>query len=269
MSSYTTELRYICESLAGKTESDGYTKIDDILEASHDKIFDFDYPIYDENHKAELEKKILLHYYTREIGAETYGLWHLQLRSRMWDIMPYYYEMYRTAALEFNPIHDVDYVKTHHGTDATVGTSTTVQSTEGSSNRDITSEGEKHDTNTNNSTDTEWSLYSDTPQGSIQNVDVQNNAYLTNATKNTDTYTASGAADSTNENTTNDDLTYDETKNNSLNSREDGTNEWTETMAGKVGTYSYSKLIKEYREQVLNIDLMIINDLKDLFMMLW
>ena len=38
---------------------------------------------------------------------------------------------------------------------------------------------------------------------------------------------------------------------------------------GKVGTYSIAKLIKDYRDAIMNIDLMIINDLEELFMMVW
>ena len=59
MSNYTTEVRYICETLAGETESKGYTSIDEIIAKSRPLIFDFDYPIYDEKYRAILEEKIL------------------------------------------------------------------------------------------------------------------------------------------------------------------------------------------------------------------
>ena len=72
MSDYTTQVRYICESKAGYT---GSTEIPDpevVVSEARASIFDFDYDLYDENHKEELETKILLHYYTREIGLERF-----------------------------------------------------------------------------------------------------------------------------------------------------------------------------------------------------
>ena len=63
LSKYTTEVRYICETAANLTESKGYSYIDEILTAAAPKIFDFEFPIYDENYRSILEKKILKHYY--------------------------------------------------------------------------------------------------------------------------------------------------------------------------------------------------------------
>ena len=67
MSKYTTEVRYICETYAGLSESSGYSNVDDILTKAAPKVFDFDFPIFDEDYRLGLEKKILLNYYTREI----------------------------------------------------------------------------------------------------------------------------------------------------------------------------------------------------------
>ena len=39
MSKYTTELRFICESLAGLTESQGYDQVNWIIEQAAPKIF--------------------------------------------------------------------------------------------------------------------------------------------------------------------------------------------------------------------------------------
>ena len=97
MSQYTTEVRWICEMRSGiKPEEVHFHTVDEIIELSRDKIFDFAYPIYDESHRPELEKKILKHYYTREICEETVGLWKLRLNSRMNEIMPYYNKLYNS-----------------------------------------------------------------------------------------------------------------------------------------------------------------------------
>ena len=108
MSKYTTELRFICETSAGLTDSEGYTSTKEIIEKSRKKIFDFDYPIFDENYRSVLETKIIKYYYTREIGAETVGLWKFWLDERMNRIMPYYNQFYKSELLEFNPLYDTD-----------------------------------------------------------------------------------------------------------------------------------------------------------------
>ena len=115
MSKYTTEVRFLCESLTGHTESVGFNSVDEILNQAAPLIFDFNFPIYDEAYRLVLEKKILRHYYTREISEETYGLWKLRLEDRMNIIMPYYNKLYESALLAFNPFYDVDLTTQHEG----------------------------------------------------------------------------------------------------------------------------------------------------------
>lgn len=114
MSHYTTEVRYICENYAGLDKSAGYDSVDQILSASAPKVFSFNYPIFDENYRTILEKKILKHYYTREICAETVGLWKLWLDARMNEIMPYYNQLYESELIEFNPMYNADYTTERH-----------------------------------------------------------------------------------------------------------------------------------------------------------
>lgn len=108
MSKYTTEVRYICEKFAGKDTSVDYNKVDEVINASRAYIFDFDYPIFDTLYKPRLECKILKHFYTREIGAETVGLWKLFLNRKMNEIMPYYNQRYNSELITFNPLHNTD-----------------------------------------------------------------------------------------------------------------------------------------------------------------
>ena len=100
MSKYTTEVRYICEMHSGfpVDEMQDHTP-DEIISASRSKIFDFSYPIYESGHKPELETKILKHYYTREIGAETVGLWKLWLNDTLNLIMPKYNKLYKVKKI--------------------------------------------------------------------------------------------------------------------------------------------------------------------------
>ena len=71
MSKFTTEVRFICESAAGLKHSVGYDKIDEVLtEETVNKVMP-NYPLFDENYRYQLNKKILKYYYTREICAES------------------------------------------------------------------------------------------------------------------------------------------------------------------------------------------------------
>lgn len=115
MSKYTTEVRFICETACGETESKGFTSINKILEKSAPKIFDFDFPIFDEEYRLPLEVKILRTYYTREICEETVGLWKLRLQTKLCNIMPYYNQLYKSALMEFDVFNDINYTEVTDG----------------------------------------------------------------------------------------------------------------------------------------------------------
>lgn len=242
MSKYTTELRFICESKAGLSESVGFNQIDDVISNSWNKIFD-NFPIFDESYRSVLCSKILKHYYTREISAETVGLWQLWLNTRMGEIMPYYNKLYESALLEFDPFKDTNYSRNHGGTFT------------GDTRRNGRSDVSVDNSVTSNGTSNSKNLFSDTPQGAITNI--ENESYLTNATliKDTDTNTTNTDGNSTTQNTETTGIT--------------NTDNWIETIIGKQSTVSYSKLLQEFRDTFLNIDVMIINDLSDLFMNIW
>ena len=242
MSKYTTELRFICESKAGLSNSVGFNQIDDVISNSWNKIFD-NFPIFDESYRSVLCSKILKHYYTREISAETVGLWQLWLNTRMGEIMPYYNKLYESALLEFDPFKDTNYSRNHGGTFT------------GDTRRNGRSDVSVDNSVTSNGTSNSKNLFSDTPQGAITNI--ENESYLTNATliKDTDNNTTKTDGNSTTQNTETTGIT--------------NTDNWIETIVGKQSTVSYSKLLQEFRDTFLNIDVMIINDLSDLFMNLW
>ena len=269
MASYTTQLRSICESITGLTESAGNNETDTVIENARPLIFSFNYPVINETPKEELEKKIIRHYYMREIGCETYGQWKFFLENKMNEIMPYYNQLYKSASLEFNPFEDVDYQKVHYGQETG---RTDIQD-------DVTTNNTKtfdtSDATTYNSTDTltrndvHWEYYSDTPQGSVSRIDVDGNNYLTNATKNTandtDTTTHTG-----NDTTTKTGDITDEGTTGRIMSNQYGSNDnYTDTVRGKMSAESYSSRLLEYRKTLLNIDMMVIDELADLFMTIY
>ena len=126
MSKYTTEVRYICEYYAGLTASVGNDRVVQVIENSRDKIFDFDYPIFDNSYKSVLETKILSHFYTREICEETVGLWKHRLYSKMNEIMPYYNKLYESEAIKIDPITNI--LKVIEGNKNKEGTETDTRS---------------------------------------------------------------------------------------------------------------------------------------------
>ena len=327
MSKYTTEVRFICEEAAGLTSSVGYLGVNDVINTALPKVFNFDFPIFDETYRPILEKKILKHYYTREIGLETVGLWKLFLDTKLNEIMPYYNQLYKSELISFNPMYDVDLTRDHqlkrlediketgtqesdtnrNGTlDTTANKTGTTHDTSlttdhGTANQDITNQKTAHGTN-GDTTDVTTTVshvdkFSDTPQGALDGL--KNDTYMSEARIVDDTNTSKtivSGNDDINENntgntTTETDATSDTTSdgrttqketvnttntdkenrvatqntNKNLNSIDD----YIEHVTGKTSGVSYSKLLNEFRETFLNIDMLIINDLSDLFMNLW
>ena len=291
MSKYTTELRFICENAAGLKESEGYNKIDDIIQKAIPIVFNFEFPVFDENYRNVICTKILKHYYTREISEETVGLWKLRLDTRLNEIMPYYNQLYKSELIEFNPLYDTDLTTRHNAQKD----ETTKKNEEETENRTGSNEytksvaddattvnatkttGSDNGTTTNN--DTRKELYSDTPQGSLQNV--ENETYLTNARKVIDNKNETRANTSTGESssTTSYKDSLSDTGDSSFkedrgiarngNIQLNSTDEYVNAVSGKSGGASYSKMLEEFRKTFLNIDMMVIEELSDLFFGLW
>lgn len=307
MSKYTTEVRFICENACGYTESKGADLVDTIVSKSWNKIFTNKFPIYDEKYRPILCQKILKHYYLREIGCETVGIWKMWLNERMEMIMPLYNQLYKSALIEFNPLYDVELTRdrvlkgtgtkdtenseNRSGTNSTHNSQTTENTHDVNVTDDVTRnnkfDGTVNGTQKQNTTGNGTNMYSDTPQGSIK--DLQDGKYLTNATVDNTKNTFSGESNDTTKQTTN-----ETTKNNRIdrgnnesevngNSNSDyssgmsgssnttmsNTEEYIEHVMGSNGGESFSKRLNAYRETFINIDMMIINELEDLFFGLW
>lgn len=160
MSSYTTQLRYVCESLIGLHKSVDRPSVDSVIKQASPILFGFPYPIYDETHRDELQEKIIRHYWTREIGQETVGAFRLRLQVKMTEIMPYYNKLYEAMASDFDVMGDTNYVRSHEedGNDH-IGGEHTSQNSGG-----VQATGR----------------FLDTPQG---NIEVLDDGYLTSASK--------------------------------------------------------------------------------------
>ena len=307
MSKYTTEVRYICEQKAGLQESVGFNNINSVLDKSWDKIFTTNWEIFDESYRKILCEKILRSYYTREICAETVGLWQLWLDSTLCEIMPMYNQLYKTTIYEFNPLYNTDmtttFTKTVTGNDSKTTTgnnskwndvSTSSENTKtddytvkDSSKTDSTSKGNTNSESSNNDTFEETNKFNDTPQGGVNGIESGN--YLTDIRMISRTGTTTNSSDenstsSLNGTYTNENLNKGTTVNKgttrsnttetgTANASETGTSEttetWTEKVIGKNNSENYGQLLVEFRKSIINIDKMIIDELKPLFMQLW
>lgn len=287
MSKYTTEVRFICESKSGLENSKGCDDVDEILNNSWNKIFTTKAEIFDENYRAVICKKILKHYYLREICSETVGIWKLWLNTRLEEILPYYNQLYKSALLEFNPLYDVNITRTHNRTidenktENGTSTETSTDKNTGSGARDNTTSGTNKNSGTSSVTDNGSSnskdLYSDTPQGALTGVETE--TYLTNARKisNTDNSTSESTNSGSGEYKDTGNVKYTDTSerantkngSNSNTGTVNNTEEYLESVIGKQGSGSYSGMLKEYRDTFLNIDRMVIAEFDDLFFGLW
>lgn len=241
--------------------------ISQIVAIAAPKIFDFDFPIFDETYRGLLERKILMHYYTREICAETVGLFKHFLNVRMNDIMPYYNQLYKSQLIEFNPMYDSEHWRDY--SNKKDGVSKAVENSVENDDDTTTAKDTlvRHNNSNNNSTQVgnNWDLHSDTPQGGLSNV--SDMKYLSDATNNqVDNKYNENASDD--ENATRDysqSIMRDRKKDNTRDITINDITQYTEHVRGKLGASSYSKLLQEFRETFLNIDLMIIDELSDLF----
>lgn len=253
MSKYTTEVRFICENSAGLSESEGADNVDSILDKCWNKVFNFNFPIFDENYRQVLCRKILKHYYTREIAHETVGRWKLALNAKLNEIMPYYNQLYKSELLEFNPFCDVDLTRSRESSGTSNRTSNNTETNSGTS-KNVSSGSGTSNTDTLN-------RFSDTPQNSMDTQGITDSVPLTTVTKVNE--------DNTTTNESTDTLTRNDNKTGNGTENINNIDKYIETVKGKQGTENYSSLLKKFRETFLNIDLMIIEDCSDCFFTLW
>lgn len=259
MSKYTTEVRFICESKCGLDVPGSSADVDNIIANSWDKIFTNKAPFFDESYRSVLCQKILKHYYLREIGCETVGIWTLWMNTKLEEIMPYYNQLYESAKIEFNPMHDVDLSRTHKIT----GNETATGKRDATGNNDTNITANETANNTTNRTDNRKDLYSDTPQGALTGI--ENETYLTNARKINDVINETSKGNVNRTESNNSDYSNKEETSSNIDTIED----YIENVTGKQGSGSFSDLLIKFRDTFLNIDMQVIEEFSDLFFGLW
>lgn len=221
-----------------------------------------DYPLFEEAHRLALNTKIINHFFFREIGFETAELFKVCLNRRMAEIMPYYNELYRSQTFEFEPLEDFREVETLDRDTSEIIAAYSA-SISGSSQKGASAGAGK---SAGTHSDHSYNIYSDTPQGYVVGMDEGTAAYATNTN-----YDNGGGDNSTP--TKSHTATVTETGGSSQGStasdREHAEDYTRETKGKARGGKTYAELIEQWRSLILNIDMMIINELEDLFMSIW
>lgn len=157
------------------------------------------FPIWSEDHRGELEKKIIEHYYFRQIGFETVGRFKFKLNTRLREIMPRMNQLYKTTLFNYNPIENYNMEE------------------QGNDKRSASSDS--------------LGKYAETPGSELTGL-LEGN-YLTNATHGTD--------------------------------KSSGEEDHYFTRHGNIGVTTTQQMIEQERNIIIDLDLMIIDELKDLF----
>ena len=112
--------------------------------------------------KDKLARKIVDHYYMRESGLETIGLFKHYARVTMQELMEEYLPLIYSASIQYDPLVNVDYTETFNRTADNTGTSNS----------------------TSNNTSSGLVVGSNTPQGQINKQSILNGAYASSTSAN-------------------------------------------------------------------------------------
>ena len=248
MSRYTIELRTLCD-LYGRDTIEGYFKkykIEDYLSERQIQTLN-DNNVWS---KDKLAKKIVDHYFFREIGAETPNLFEHYAEVLMNEIMEKYLPIIYTNAVDYDPFESVDFHITeerHIDTDNTGNTEGASHSTSNS-------------TSTNISNNSDYQVNSDTPQTNINKNDILTGKYATSA----------NAGNQDNTSNTDTDISDNTTNTTSSTSKGKSIETFTHDEKGNKGVLdSYQKMILQLRDTFRAVDTEIINELSVLFIGLY
>lgn len=179
---------------------------------------------------ARLARKICDHYYMREIGSETVGLFKHRVKVAMQEIMEEKLPLIYSASLKYNPLTNVNYTETYTGENTTSNTSSS-DTTATSNSQGLT-------------------VNSDTPQGNINKQNILSGNYASSTSANDIDDTANTVS--------------------SGESNGSGTQVYTKHFEGNQGiSATYQKMVEQYRDNIRAIDREIIEDLSDLFMIIY
>lgn len=289
MSNNTTQLRWIVESRVPDEFPGIRGRFDYYIDNGYQYVFDFQYNFFSPSAEAkiEFEKQFVIHYYKRMIGLETVELWKLFLKDRLNMLYPKYKQLYDSTLLEIDPLNTVRLQEVFDQDTTAKENTKNVTEVEGNTSRNATTNttNDLHGTSidnsatdtssngTNNTRTTGQEVVSDFPQATLSGRDYASGSSETNGTSNTDTSDTSNTVTKsdntqnqhTDGNTTTTETTENTNKTDQVGGRENvGTNDHIKVTEGYQG--NQSELLLKYRETFLNLNEMLINECRDLFM---
>ena len=199
------------------------------------KLFDFKYDFYEESKKEQFEQKFIDYFYMREIEHETVEEFKHELRTKLNLIAPYYKQLYETELKSKN----IEFLLNKDLKETFIRE---VESdTESLSNFNNESNGKaKVET---------LSTTNDTPQNRIDDLD----KYISSASKDKNTSKTSSSDNGSS------------ISQNSNSAKE----ETTLISKGNIGTTSSAQLLRDWRDVLINIDMMILEECEELFFKLF
>jgi hypothetical protein len=236
----------------------------DRIEKGRTKLFDFDYPIFDPNFKKDFETHFIRHFYTREIGFETEGLFKFHLETWLQIHMPYFNKLFESELIDYNPLENSQAESTHT-TDKTK-----TQNLNQDGTRNLTGDSTKNTSGNSSTTDDGFNrhLEMDTPDTRLTITSNDGQGVIEYASKveennvnNTNSSTASQDETSTND--------VNETSSSDTTSDTNETETFTMTRGGKIGVQSYAKMIQEHRQAFMRIEKQIFEEMQQLFMLVY
>ena len=248
MSKYTTQLRFPIEQAL---DNCGYNHKESNWKYCYEMLGLNDYPLFDELYRETLNNKIIRAYYFREIGFETLGLFAWQMRRTMFEIMPYFNQLYASEKLVTDPLlsKDMDYTEKW----------TRDESRTAKQDNTSNSSGTTANTVDGSTTSNDRNVFNDTPMNGLDTGAVENMDYATNVTFDKGSTTShTGANGSTSNQAT-----------EGMERSESGDYDGTKTHNEKGFDGSQSDLLLTYRKTFLNIDLEVVERVGILFMGLW
>lgn len=183
-----------------------------------------DYDFYLEENKKNFEKKFFDKYFDREIYCKNPNVFRRALLGKLNLIMPYYKQLYQTELESKN----INFLLNKDLKEEFI--------------RDIENNVEGSATSTGTTTGDSTTIFSDTPEGQISNIE----KFMSNGTIN---------------------KANDTSESNSVSNSTGKTKEKTSFLSqGNIGVTSSAELLDKWRSVIINIDNLILNELEGLFL---
>lgn len=252
-----------------------YPNLNEFIKETQHLLFNqepYHYPIFDESYRQVLNTKIVEHFIFEEISVVPLQRWQYMFNRKLNEIMPYYNKLYLSDLIEFNPLYDTDFTET---LDRDVGVDT-----ETSSQRESESINQRdQQTSSDKQVDTTSSQNENlSSQSQSENYEASTPFNRNDAGQNADKLSGeevSGTGINSYSGTQNedekrqDDLTslqnQEEMSQSQSQLQTATTEDYIKKVSGKRGTLSPTKMLTDYRQSLINIDMMVINELETLF----